>query len=81
MPNVNAMIGKGAAAVCGNTFTSNEHINSTLEMFKSVGLAWSLPEKDFSNFTALAGSSPAYAYLFIDSISRAGVKMVFKRFM
>lgn len=74
MPNVNAMIGKGAAAVCGNIFTSNEHINSTLEMFKSVGLAWSLPEKDFSNFTALAGSSPAYAYLFIDSISRAGVK-------
>jgi len=37
-------------------------------------MAWILPEKDFSNFTALAGSSPAYAYLFIDSIARAGVK-------
>lgn len=74
MPNVNAMIGKGAAAVCGNTFASEEQIEYVLQMFQAVGLAWRLPEKDFSNFTALAGSSPAYAYLFIDSIARAGVK-------
>lgn len=74
MPNVNAMIGKGAAAVCGNSFASEEQINYVLEMFQAVGMAWRLPEKDFSNFTALAGSSPAYAYLFIDSIARAGVK-------
>lgn len=74
MPNVNAMIGKGAAAVCGNTFASEEQIEYVLQMFQAVGLAWCLPEKDFSNFTALAGSSPAYAYLFIDSIARAGVK-------
>lgn len=74
MPNVNAMIGKGAAAICGNPFASEEQVNYVIEMFQAVGLAWRLPEKDFSNFTALASSSPAYAYLFIDSIARAGVK-------
>lgn len=74
MPNVNAMIGEGAAAVCGNAYASDEQISYVLTMFQSVGQAWHLEEKDFSNFTALAGSSPAYAYLFIDSIARAGVK-------
>ena len=33
-----------------------------------------MAEKDFSNFTAIAGSSPAYAYLFIDTLARAAVK-------
>ena len=74
MPNVNAMIGEGAAAICGNAFASKEQILTVVALFESVGSAWELPEKDFSNFTALAGSSPAYAYLFIDSIARAGVK-------
>ncbi|MCT0055227.1 pyrroline-5-carboxylate reductase [Lactococcus lactis subsp. lactis] len=74
MPNVNAMIGKGAAVVCGNEFASKEQVSYVQNMFQSLGMAWILPEKDFLNFTALAGSSPAYAYLFIDSIARAGVK-------
>lgn len=33
-----------------------------------------MEEKDFSTFVALAGSSPAYVYLFIDAMSRSGVK-------
>ncbi|ENZ6560263.1 pyrroline-5-carboxylate reductase [Enterococcus faecium] len=74
MPNVNAMIGEGAAAVCGNSSTSEEQLAYVIRMFEAIGRAWQLEEKDFSNFTALAGSSPAYAYLFIDSIARAGVK-------
>lgn len=74
MPNVNAMIGKGAAAVCGHDFATKQQVDYVLKMFQSVGSAWRLDEDDFSNFTALAGSSPAYAYLFIDSMARAGVK-------
>lgn len=74
MPNVNAMIGEGAAAVCGNKFATKEDVSLIVDMFNKIGRAWELEEKYFSNFTALAGSSPAYAYLFIDSIARAGVK-------
>ena len=74
MPNVNATIGLGAAAVCGNQFASEKQVNAIVHLFEAVGLAWQVPEKDFSAFTALAGSSPAYAYLFIDSLARAGVK-------
>ncbi|KAF1306075.1 pyrroline-5-carboxylate reductase [Enterococcus saccharolyticus] len=74
MPNVNAMVGEGAAAVCGNQFAAKEDVSLIVDMFNKIGRAWELEEKNFSNFTALAGSSPAYAYLFIDSIARAGVK-------
>lgn len=74
MPNVNVMVGMGAAAICGHDYTDDTMLNFVVNMFESVGKAWLLAEEDFSNFTALAGSSPAYAYLFIDSIARAGVK-------
>ena len=33
-----------------------------------------MPEDQFDTFSALAGSSPAYIYFFIDALSRAGVK-------
>lgn len=74
MPNVNSMIGFGAAAVAGNKTASEENINYVINMFESVGKAWKVEEKDFSAYIALAGSSPAYTYFFIDSLSRAGVK-------
>ena len=74
MPNVNVQTGKGASAVCGHDFATKEQMEYVLKMFQSIGKAWPLAEKDFSTFTALAGSSPAYTYLFIDSIARAGVK-------
>ena len=74
MPNVNAMIGEGAAAVCGNKFPSKEQVNFVVEMFNAIGMAMELPENYFSVYTAIAGSSPAYAYLFIDSLARGAVK-------
>lgn len=74
MPNVNVLVGKGATAICGHDFANEEQLDFVVKMFEAVGKAWRLAEADFSNFTALAGSSPAYAYLFIDSIARAGVK-------
>ena len=72
MPNMNALIGAGAAAVCGNAFASPEDIQTVLSLFRAVGQAWE--EQYFSIFTAIAGSTPAYAFLFIDSIARAAVK-------
>ncbi|MEH7343154.1 pyrroline-5-carboxylate reductase [Bacillus sp. JJ1532] len=74
MPNVNAMIGEGAAAVCGNKAASQEQVDFVLDLFNAIGMAIELPEHHFSTFTAIAGSSPAYAYLFIDSLARGAVK-------
>lgn len=74
MPNVNAMVGQGAAAVCGNPHAAKEDVKKVIALFNAIGKAWPLDEHYFSVFTAIAGSSPAYAFLFIDSIARAAVK-------
>ena len=74
MPNINALAGEGAAAVCGNPWVSKEQIDAILGIFRAFGKAWEIPEKDFGIFAAIAGCSPAYACLFIDALSRAAVK-------
>ncbi|WP_313469855.1 pyrroline-5-carboxylate reductase [Carnobacterium sp.] len=74
MPNLNSMIGEGMTAICGNSFTTGSQIQFVLGMFQSIGEVVELEEKDFSPFTAIAGSSPAYAFLFIDSLARGAVK-------
>ncbi|WP_034551434.1 pyrroline-5-carboxylate reductase [Carnobacterium funditum] len=74
MPNLNSVIGEGMTAVCGNSFSSPEQVQYILGMFKSIGESIELAEKDFSTFIAIAGSSPAYTFLFIDSLARGAVK-------
>ncbi|MEE6280360.1 pyrroline-5-carboxylate reductase [Georgenia sunbinii] len=73
MPNVNAMIGAGVAAVCGNEAATAADLARVQEIFAAVGEVVELPEKDFSTFTALAGSGPAFVFTFIDALARGGV--------
>lgn len=73
MPNVNVSVSTGVTAICKNQFASQEQEDLVTTLFEAVGSVYPLAEKDFSNFIGLAGSSPAYVYMFIDAISRAGV--------
>lgn len=73
MPNVNAMIGSGMAAICGNDAVTTDQLARVGEIFAAVGDVVELPEKDFATFTAIAGSGPAFAFTFVDALARAGV--------
>ncbi len=74
MPNVNAMIGAGMAAVCGNAAASAEDVARVVEIFSAVGEAVELAEQDFATYTAIAGSSPAFVFTFIDALARGAVR-------
>ena len=74
MPNVNAQIGAGMAAVCGNDETTDEQVDAVVGLFESVGSALVLPERDFPAYTAVAGSSPAFVFTFIEALARGGVR-------
>lgn len=74
MPNINLTVGEGMSALCGNMPVTRDQRDFVLRIFRSCGQAIELEEKYFSVFTAIAGSSPAFAYLFIDSLARAAVK-------
>lgn len=74
MPNMNATINEGATGLCANAATSEETLLAVEQIFQSTGKTFRIDETLFPAYTALAGCSPAFVYLFIDSLARAGVK-------
>lgn len=74
MPNINASVGESMTAVCTGEGVSAEDTAFVLEMCSCFGKAVELEEKYFSAFTAIAGSAPAFAYIFADALATAGVK-------
>ncbi|KRK99979.1 pyrroline-5-carboxylate reductase [Secundilactobacillus odoratitofui DSM 19909 = JCM 15043] len=74
LPNLNVAIGAGMTAVHANEALTGDRLDAATGLFNHIGSTVTLPEDDFATFSALAGSSPAYVYFFIDSLSRAGVK-------
>jgi len=74
MPNVNAMVSAGMAAVCGNAHATADQVGLVVDLFRGVGQVIELPEKDFSTFTAVASSGPAFVFTFIEALARAALK-------
>ena len=75
MPNINAEILMSATAYCGNEAASSEQLALVKKYMSAIGLAVEIPEKQFAIFTAIAGCSPAYVYMFIDALARGAQKM------
>lgn len=74
MPNVNAMIGQGMAAVCAGTHATAAHVAEVAALLGTVGEVVELPEKDFGAFQALAACGPAFVFTFIEALARGGLR-------
>lgn len=74
MPNINAAVGQAMTAVCATENVSYAEKEFVLELCEAFGKAVLLEEKYFSVFTAIAGSGPAFAYMFADALATAGIK-------
>lgn len=74
MPNINAKAGASMSAFCANQKVSQEQKALVARLFGAVGQIIELDESFFPLFGVIAGSAPAFAYLFIDSLARAAVK-------
>ncbi len=74
MPNINATVGEAMSAYCFNSKVTDEQKSFAEKLCGSFGNVMCLPESSFPLFGVIAGCAPAYAYLFIDSLARAGVK-------
>ena len=74
MPNINAAVGMAMTAFCCNENATDKQISFVSDFCSSFGEYMRLDEKLFSAFTALAGSSPAFVYEFINDLAFAGVK-------
>ena len=73
MPNINAKVGASMSAICKNENVDDSLFDFAKELCKSFGDVIELPESQFSIFGVIAGCSPAYAFMFIDSMARGAV--------
>ena len=72
MPNMPALVGVGAAALCAGQFALPEDLQTATEILQAVGIVVPVEEKDLDAVTALSGSGPAYVFLVTEALIQAG---------
>lgn len=73
MPNTPALVGKGAAGLCGGPTATDDDIAWAEGILGSVGIAVRVPEPQLDAVTGLAGSGPAYLFMVAEALTDAGV--------
>ncbi len=73
MPNINAKVAAATCCYSVNRKVLPEHEQTVCTIFSAIGSITKLPESQFSAFTAICGSAPAFTYLYIDALAKAAV--------
>ena len=76
MPNTPAAIRQGVTVLVGNKGVNSAQRASSEALMGAVGrVAWLDNEELMNAVTAISGSGPAYVFLMIEALSKAGVEM------
>lgn len=76
MPNIAASIGESATPLIANQLVTSEQKQWALHIFNRIGIStWAEKEVVMDAFTALSGSGPAYVFLFMEAMIKAGVQL------
>ncbi|WP_146548519.1 pyrroline-5-carboxylate reductase [Rummeliibacillus suwonensis] len=74
MPNINAIVGASTTCFSASKNATNEAKEMVITLFQTIGSIVELPEEQFTIFSAIAGASPAFSYMYIDTLARAAVR-------
>lgn len=74
MPNINAIVGASTTCFSASENATNADKEMVTNLFNTIGSMIELPEEQFTVFSAIAGASPAFSYMYIDSLARAAVR-------
>ncbi|QKF60414.1 pyrroline-5-carboxylate reductase [Campylobacter curvus] len=73
MPNMPSLIGEGVTAVnFSSNFTADERA-AVMKILSYFGKTYEISEDKFAVFTAIAGSLPAYVFMFIEALADGAV--------
>jgi len=75
MPNTPSAVGCGMTGICRGAHASAEHLEMARAMFNAVGRTVVVDEKNMDAVTGLSASGPAFAYIILESLAEAGVKV------
>jgi len=81
MPNTAVAVGAGMSAIALGKYASIQAGELASAVFASVGRVVTVNEEAMDAVTGLSGSGPAFAYVLIDALSDAGVRVGFSRSM
>ena len=72
MPNTPALVGEGVTAYTFSDGFTDEEKEFVKLLLNSFSEAFLLKEDNLDSIISVSGSSPAYAYMFIDAIAKSG---------
>ena len=75
MPNTPSTVGCGMTGICRGSHATADHLEITRAMFDTVGRTVIVDEKNMDAVTGLSASGPAFAYIILESLAEAGVKV------
>ncbi len=75
MPNTPSAVGCGMTGICRGAHAGAEHLEIARAMFDAVGRTVVVDEKNMDAVTGLSASGPAFAYIILESLAEAGVKV------
>lgn len=79
MPNTPVAVGAGMSAVALGRHATAKDGEAAMAVFSAVGRAVMVNEDAMDAVTGLSGSGPSFAYVLIDALSDAGVRVGFPR--
>ncbi len=74
MPNTPALISEGMTAICPGSDIEDEELQAVQDIFDAVGRTVILSEHLMDAYTSLAGSSPAWVFMFLEALADGAVR-------
>ena len=79
MPNTPVAVGEGMSVIALGKYAGEQNGEIVFTIFSSVGRAIIMDESSMDAVTGLSGSGPGYAFLLIDALADAGVRVGLSR--
>lgn len=81
MPNTAAMVGESCTAICKGASATEEDVALAVKMCQSFGTCQVIDEKLMDAFSAIGGSSGAFAFLYMEALADGAVEAGMPRSM
>ncbi|KAG5510059.1 hypothetical protein GH5_07910 [Leishmania sp. Ghana 2012 LV757] len=74
MPNIPSFVGEGVTSVSSNSAVTPEDEAAVVKLFSAIGKAYVVAESAIHGVIGVAGSSPAYVFMFMEALSDGAVR-------
>ncbi len=81
IPNTPMLVSTGASGLALGKNAVQEHGDCALDIFRTLGIAYLVPEQLIDPITSVSGCGPAYVYMLIEAMADGGVEMGLTREM